>query len=515
MNTDSIILTLAPAGPPGIPTGNFSATYDAVVAFGVKADGVTDNSTVLNTAIVTVGSAGGGIIQLPRGIIAIVNTVVCNYSSVMLIGYGTDVPHKTGTPLQFCATILQWTGVSSPTNIMVSWATPDGNVNGLKMSGGGVCGIGFNSGVTTANTGAGVGLEIKSWSRGYFANNLFYEMQTTGINMNLVTTLFDVRDSENNIISNNLIWNQKATLNLNADGIQLNGDVNQPSGGSGGTGIAADIAENYFYNNHAQMYNGVGYHLFDSDHNYFYSCTAGNVGTGYGVVLEGSNGTAGACRDAFFIGYTGATIWARATGYTTPSTLNLVDLMDTNTVIIVDSGAQLACGSRTDGSFGYCSSSPLAIYQNQNMLAQFDNLSTGAFGGLRLGNAPTSGPMNPGDLLTLRGAGSQGHGASFANTNSQVAAFAYCYFGNATNSEEASIILNGSANTSGNGVNSFTINGNAGLWLQGGGNNGIEINPSGNVEILGPVYINGVLGFTGSGSPTSGFTVTNGIVTHL
>jgi hypothetical protein len=53
------------------------------------------------------------------------------------------------------------------------------------------------------------------------------------------------------------------------------------------------------------------------------------------------------------------------------------------------------------------------------------------------------------------------------------------YFGNTTSLSEASVILNGAATTSGNGDNSFTLNGAAGMWLQGGGTNGFEVNSSG------------------------------------
>jgi len=72
-------------------------------------------------------------------------------------------------------------------------------------------------------------------------------------------------------------------------------------------------------------------------------------------------------------------------------------------------------------------------------------------------------------------------------------------FSNATSTTEGSILLNGPNTTGGNGVNSFTLNGAAGMWLQGGGVNGIEINSSG-LPMIMPGFTVATLPTCNSGS---------------
>jgi len=72
---------------------------------------------------------------------------------------------------------------------------------------------------------------------------------------------------------------------------------------------------------------------------------------------------------------------------------------------------------------------------------------------------------------------------SFQNTSTSSASTATTrlQFGNNTSVSEAAMALNGSNNANGNGVNSFTINAAAGMWLEGNGNIGLNIDTSGHL----------------------------------
>jgi hypothetical protein len=72
----------------------------------------------------------------------------------------------------------------------------------------------------------------------------------------------------------------------------------------------------------------------------------------------------------------------------------------------------------------------------------------------------------------------------FQNSNSGASAQYQIQIGNNTSATEATLTINSSGNSGGNGANSFTINGAAGVWLQGGGTNGMEVDSAGGVRLL-------------------------------
>jgi endosialidase-like protein len=94
-----------------------------------------------------------------------------------------------------------------------------------------------------------------------------------------------------------------------------------------------------------------------------------------------------------------------------------------------------------------------------------------------------AGAINTYDTLTFSLSASHILNASFQNTSANSAAGEALYIGNNTSASEFSIILNSSANTGGNGDNSATINGAAGLWLQGGGTNALVVTSGQLVEL--------------------------------
>jgi hypothetical protein len=91
--------------------------------------------------------------------------------------------------------------------------------------------------------------------------------------------------------------------------------------------------------------------------------------------------------------------------------------------------------------------------------------------------------LNNSSSATISGGGRSTNGTvqdTLGNSNSGSSAKYVLNLQNNTSSSEGTITLQSSANTGGNGDNSLTFNGAAGIWLQGGGNNGLEINASGN-----------------------------------
>jgi hypothetical protein len=475
---------LVPTDVASLPTvaSQLTNTYDAVRFCGIKADQVTDDSAALIACATTIHNIGlgGGIIQMPTTISALANEVVIPYSNISIRCYGADTVHTIGNQGVNASGGFLWTGANGGT--MISFATPDGNVNGIKQSGGGVQGCYFNSGMTTSNTGAGGGLEIKSWYGGDFSNNFFYEMQTTGINMDLVTTLYDARDAQLNILSHDTCWNQASgSNNANADCVQMNGDVNAPVSGTHGTGNAANVSLNTVIALRALVDNGAGLHMFNSDHNHIFGVTGSATGTGIGIECEGTNGTAGPCRESdLHHVMAGNGITLRAAGYSNPSSGTMLDEISSQTPVTVEAGATCAEGFDDLLRFGYCTTSPLLIYLGGSQVAEFTSNLNGT---LQVG---TTVQINAGDIADFNNLANAGRGIEVNNGSASSAAVTYYCLGNSTFSQEACLKLNGGANTSGNGANSLNINGVGGTWLQGNGNNGLEVEPSGNVDFLGP-----------------------------
>jgi hypothetical protein len=97
-----------------------------------------------------------------------------------------------------------------------------------------------------------------------------------------------------------------------------------------------------------------------------------------------------------------------------------------------------------------------------------------------IGIGNTTSPQNTGDILAMNGNTNGSRGVTIGNGNSGSSALSYLKLGTNSHSYQMQMLVNGSANTSGNGANSSTIIGYAGLWLAGTtGTNGLEIGSSG------------------------------------
>jgi hypothetical protein len=100
----------------------------------------------------------------------------------------------------------------------------------------------------------------------------------------------------------------------------------------------------------------------------------------------------------------------------------------------------------------------------------------GAWAGI---GASTSNRPNSTDIFSMLANSNAIRSFSFDNVGTGASATACFYLGNNTSALEVSECVNGSGNSGGNGANSFTLNAKAGVWLQGNGNNGLEIGATG------------------------------------
>jgi hypothetical protein len=340
--------------------GIVSHTYNAKAYCPLAEDGVTDDAAALNACILRVGNSGGGVL-LFAGSVAQSVTIDNQHWNVTLQGYGSDISHNVGNQLAGCSATFKWIGANG--GIQVWFHSPE-DVNGQKRSGGGVQGMCFNSGQTTPNTGAYYGIRLSSWNKATISGNFFYQEQVAGILMDVVTDLFDPRDDQGNVIESNDSSNYSSAQKNDYGGLLvLQGDVNNPAGGNGGTGRSANVSLNTFRNNTALIKNGIGFDIYDTDHNSLYESRSLVYpgGTGAGMVLECTNGTAGAARKNYIAGWSGAFIARGTVSCATPSTNNYLDMFDdaNGSSYTIEPGASITCGYKTNGTIGSCTTGDL------------------------------------------------------------------------------------------------------------------------------------------------------------
>lgn len=248
-----------PAGPSGSGGGISPVDYGAVV------DGVTDDTAAIQAAIDDLPSTGGDII-MPPGVMAISATIVISFPNVRLIGAGGDNRHNTAPFVLNAGTRLKWTGAAGGT--MIRFTSTSGAAN-PKMTGGGLQGIVLDAAAT-----AGRCLEIWSWNSARFTDLMLYDATIACLDMNVVASLADARDPQENIFERVNI----AALSGSADGIRM--DATTPG---------ANPSYNSFFGTIIHVNNGTGVKLSDSDNNWFDHFRIVVTGSGNAVVFNGSN----------------------------------------------------------------------------------------------------------------------------------------------------------------------------------------------------------------------------------
>ena len=300
---------------------------------GVEADGVTDDAPAINAAIATLADQGGGVIQLPQGTIAIASTIAVTTSNILIRGWGGDQRHDVGSQHTAAATRLKWTGSAGGT--MVSFISPTG-ASAQKMRGGGLRSLTLD-----ANSSAAKCLDIQSWNSAEFKDLFMYEPTSTAINVNVVATLGEARDSQENVFDR--IW--ITALGGSAEAITMDTAT-----------VGANPSYNRFYGFVIQINDGTGLALYNCDNNFFHDFRIFVTGAGNAVEFHGSNSNANyVARDNVLEHFTTtSSIIARGTStYTYACGRNGVFNLDqTNATVAptIETGARLSF-SFLDGTF--------------------------------------------------------------------------------------------------------------------------------------------------------------------
>lgn len=254
------VVELVVPGPRG-PSGPAFNPKD----YGAAVDGVTDDAAALQATIDAL-PAEGGEVALPPGVMAIGSTIVISKSNVRLVGVGGDNRHNTAPFIFNAGSRLKWIGAAGGT--MVRFTSTAGASN-PKMTGGGLEGLVIDAAAT-----AGRCLEILSWNSGRFRDLMLYDATIACLDMNVVASLADARDPQENIFERVNI----AALSGSADGIRM--DATTPG---------ANPSYNSFFGTIIHVNNGTGVKLSDSDNNWFDHFRIFVTGSGNAVVFNGSN----------------------------------------------------------------------------------------------------------------------------------------------------------------------------------------------------------------------------------
>jgi len=125
--------------------GNFTELYGRTLlqfAPTVVTDGVTDNAAAINAALAEAGAAGGGVVTLPAGVIAIGSPLDIKWPRVILMGSGIDAQHDAGPAT--LRTELKATAAITMVRIRTPYAAEMGGVAQQKYWGAGCVGVFLN-----------------------------------------------------------------------------------------------------------------------------------------------------------------------------------------------------------------------------------------------------------------------------------------------------------------------------------------------------------------------------------
>lgn len=267
----------------------------------------------LTAAITAAKTSGRPTVILINGDITVSSTIVVDASNITLQGAGGDSSHDVGTQGAGARAKLIWVG--SPGGTVLRFASPVGASNQA-------CGGGGASGLYIAcGNSAAIGLQVLSWRKGTFENLHFDNPTTVGVDVGVVATLGEARDTQNCYFRNLSSRHYEVTGGTGGL-IRLGGDA------------TANTSLNMFEQLDCGFTNGTAYLFNNSDNNYFVRIRAfRNTGTGNAIVFNGSNVSASeAARSNIILHFTtnGALpiICRGTTSFTNPSLDNSVLLLD-------------------------------------------------------------------------------------------------------------------------------------------------------------------------------------------
>ena len=232
-----------------------------------------DDYTTLTAAIASAKVSGRPTVVLINGSINVAATVVVDAPNITLQGAGGDSVHDVGTQGAGARGKLIWTG--APGGTILQFASPVGAGN-QACTGGGVLDLYFG-----CDNSAAIGLQVLSWRKGTFENLHFNNPTTVGLDVGVVATLGEARDTQNCVFRN--LSSRQLEVTGGAGGlIRLGGDA------------TANTSLNYFEQLDCQYLNGSAYLFNNCDNNYILRARAFRAGGGTGAALlfNGSNSAA-------------------------------------------------------------------------------------------------------------------------------------------------------------------------------------------------------------------------------
>jgi hypothetical protein len=267
----------------------------------------------LLAAITTAKTTGKPTDILINGTLSVAATIVVDAPNITLIGTGGDSSHDVGTQGAGARARLNWTGTAGGT--VVRFTSISGASN-QACTGGGMRNLYIGCGNSAA-----IGLQVLSWRKGVFADLHFDNPTTVAVDVNVVATLGEARDTQNNLfdrISCRCLETTGGTGGL----LRLGGDA------------TANTSLNIFTQMDCNFVNGTAYLFNNSDNNYLTRLRASRAsGSGSAIVFNGSNAAAIECARSNIVTHLTSNgplpiICRGTTTFTHPSIDNSVLLLD-------------------------------------------------------------------------------------------------------------------------------------------------------------------------------------------
>jgi len=294
------------------PAGN-GAVPETVQAKLEQTISVADYAS-LTDAIAAAKVSGRPTVILVNGDITVTSTIVVDASNITLQGAGGDSSHDVGASGAGARARLIWSGAIGGT--VLRFASPEGASN-QACGGGGATGLYFACGNSAA-----IGLQVLTWRKGTFENLHFDNPTTVGVDVGVVTTLGEARDTQNCYFRNLSSRHYEVTGGTGGL-IRLGGDA------------VANTSLNMFEQLDCAFSNGTAYLFNNSDNNYCVRLRAFRVsgGAGNALVFNGSNSAeAETARSNIVINFSTngplPIICRGTTSFTYPSNDNSILLLD-------------------------------------------------------------------------------------------------------------------------------------------------------------------------------------------
>jgi len=238
--------------------------------FGVVGDGVADDTAAFQAAIDSAKAGGRSTTIIINGIMNISSTIIVDASNITLQGEGSDTSHDVGIQGAKAKTTLKWVGSNG--GVIIKFASPTGASN-QACNGGGVNNLFF-----ACNNIAAIGLQVLSWRKGKFENLYFDNPTTVGVDVGVVATLGESRDTQNCYFCNLSSRHFETTGGVGGL-LRLGGDA------------TANTSLNMFEQLDCSFTNGSAYLFNNSDNNFFIRIRAFRSigGSGNAIVFNGSD----------------------------------------------------------------------------------------------------------------------------------------------------------------------------------------------------------------------------------